>query len=80
MYDPYLPLSPHLRANTENYLPPPIPLTGLSPTNIHDHKKSEQLLEEEILYNQRMESMHIACKGLLILIKVLGGNHIKVTN
>jgi hypothetical protein len=35
-------------------------------------------LEEEVAYNQRMEAMHIASKGLLILIKVLGKNHLKV--
>mmetsp|Transcript_248 Transcript_248/g.445 ORF Transcript_248/g.445 Transcript_248/m.445 type:complete len:1648 (-) Transcript_248:185-5128(-) len=27
---------------------------------------------------QRMEAMHVACKGVLILVKVLGGEHIKV--
>lgn len=28
--------------------------------------------------NKRMEAMHIACKGLLILVKFLGGDYIKV--
>jgi hypothetical protein len=29
---------------------------------------------------RRMEAMHIACKGLLILVKFLGGDHIKVSS
>lgn len=79
LYDPLLPLSPQLKQSSHSYLPSP-PLTGLSPShrNDRDEKISENELEEEILYNQRMESMHIASKGLLILIKLLGKNHLKV--
>ena len=82
LYDPLLPLSPQMKPTSNNYLPPP-PLTGLSPYHLNDRDRGEKTnggdsLEEEVAYNQRMEAMHIASKGLLILIKVLGKNHLKV--
>lgn len=80
LYDPLLPLPPQLKPNFHSYLSNP-PLTGLSPSHFNgrEDKLTEAELEEEILYNQRMEAMHIASKGLLILIKVLGKNHLKVS-
>jgi hypothetical protein len=80
LYDPLLPLSPQMKPSSNSYLPTPPPLTGLSPYHLNDRDKmgGGDSLEEEVAYNQRMEAMHIASKGLLILIKVLGKNHLKV--
>jgi hypothetical protein len=78
-----------MKPTSNSYLPAP-PLTGLSPYHLSDRDQrgdksnsggeaggKRDVLEEEIIYNQRMEAMHIASKGLLILIKVLGKNHLK---
>lgn len=81
---------PNYYTSLPHYLPS-APLTGLSPSHpsLVTDPKSESMVSKaeegglaessmESSHARRMESMHIACKGLLILVKLLGGEHIKV--